>query len=490
MTPIVRTLWHGRFEDGPADELLAFTVSLPFDQRLAADDIAGSRAHVRGPGPGRHPVADDEADAVLAALDQVEDELAERHLRVRCRPTRTSTPRSSAGSPSWPGRPAPSSTPAGAATTRSPPTCGCTPSARLTAVAAAASTALQEVLLDRADRGRRRLPARATRTCSGPSRSLLAHHLLAHGWALGPRRRPAARLPARRADVSPARRRRAGRLVAAARPRGHRRRPRLRRRVREQPRRRVATATSWPRRCSTSPCSASTSRRIGEEVVLWSTEEFGFAHASTTPTPPAARCCPQKKNPDIAELARGKAGRLIGDLTGLLATLKGLPLAYNRDLQEDKEPLFDAVDQVPLALSAHRRAARHRRVRRATGCRRPPTPRTPRPPTWPSTSWRAGMPFRDAHAVVGGLVRDAIERRVPLADLVRGPPRPRRGGRGAARAGGGRHPAHDARRGRAGRGRPPAGPLPGGSGRGPAAHLRGIRGSGGGTPSSALRPAR
>ena len=55
---------------------------------------------------------------------------------------------------------------------------------------------------------------------------------------------------------------------------------------------------------------------------------------------------PQKKNPDIAELARGKAGRLIGDLTGLLATLKGLPLAYNRDLQEDKEPLFDAVDQV------------------------------------------------------------------------------------------------------------------------------------------------
>ena len=58
---------------------------------------------------------------------------------------------------------------------------------------------------------------------------------------------------------------------------------------------------------------------------------------------------PQKKNPDIAELARGKAGRLIGDLTGLLATLKGLPLAYNRDLQEDKEPLFDALDQVSLA---------------------------------------------------------------------------------------------------------------------------------------------
>ena len=61
---------------------------------------------------------------------------------------------------------------------------------------------------------------------------------------------------------------------------------------------------------------------------------------------------PQKKNPDIAELARGKSGRLIGHLTGLLATLKGLPLAYDRDLQEDKEPLFDALDQVSLALSA------------------------------------------------------------------------------------------------------------------------------------------
>ena len=65
---------------------------------------------------------------------------------------------------------------------------------------------------------------------------------------------------------------------------------------------------------------------------------------------------PQKKNPDIAELARGKAGRLIGDLTGFLATLKGLPLAYNRDLQEDKEPLFDALDTCALSLARARRA--------------------------------------------------------------------------------------------------------------------------------------
>ena len=73
---------------------------------------------------------------------------------------------------------------------------------------------------------------------------------------------------------------------------------------------------------------------------------------------------PQKKNPDIAELARGKAGRLIGDLTGLLATLKGLPLAYNRDLQEDKEPLFDALDTCALSLAALAGLMAHRRVRR------------------------------------------------------------------------------------------------------------------------------
>src|SRR5438093_1858842 len=91
--------------------------------------------------------------------------------------------------------------------------------------------------------------------------------------------------------------------------------------------------------------------RIGEEIVLWSSEEFGFlrlADAFST----GSSMLPQKKNPDIAELARGKAGRLIGNLAGFLATLKGLPLAYNRDLQEDKEPLFDSVDQVRAALRA------------------------------------------------------------------------------------------------------------------------------------------
>ena len=85
--------------------------------------------------------------------------------------------------------------------------------------------------------------------------------------------------------------------------------------------------------------------------MLWSTEEFGFVRLADAYAT-GSSMLPQKKNPDIAELARGKAGRLIGNLTGFLATLKGLPIAYNRDLQEDKEPLFDALDTCALSLSA------------------------------------------------------------------------------------------------------------------------------------------
>jgi argininosuccinate lyase len=117
---------------------------------------------------------------------------------------------------------------------------------------------------------------------------------------------------------------------------------------------------------------------------------------------------PQKKNPDIAELARGKAGRLIGDLTGFLATLKGLPLAYNRDLQEDKEPLFDAVDQMRA------------RPRRDGGLLATSTFVTDAMAAAADSPYAAatdlaellverGMPFRDAHAIVGEIVRTALD---------------------------------------------------------------------------------
>ena len=126
---------------------------------------------------------------------------------------------------------------------------------------------------------------------------------------------------------------------------------------------------------------------------------------------------PQKKNADIAELARGKAGRVIGDLTGLLATLKGLPLSYNRDLQEDKEPLFDAVDQVGLALGALAglyRTLRFDESRLEAVADSPYLAAT----DLAELLVERGMPFRAAHALVGGLVRDSIERRVPLVELV------------------------------------------------------------------------
>jgi len=91
--------------------------------------------------------------------------------------------------------------------------------------------------------------------------------------------------------------------------------------------------------------------RFAEEIILWNTREFGFVQLDDAFST-GSSIMPQKKNPDIAELARGKSGRLIGNLTGLLATLKGLPLAYNRDLQEDKEPVFDSVETLEVLLPA------------------------------------------------------------------------------------------------------------------------------------------
>ncbi len=91
--------------------------------------------------------------------------------------------------------------------------------------------------------------------------------------------------------------------------------------------------------------------RLAEEIILWNTREFGFVRLDDAYST-GSSIMPQKKNPDIAELARGKSGRLIGNLTGLLAMLKGLPLAYNRDLQEDKEPVFDSVETLQVLLPA------------------------------------------------------------------------------------------------------------------------------------------
>jgi argininosuccinate lyase len=156
--------------------------------------------------------------------------------------------------------------------------------------------------------------------------------------------------------------------------------------------------------------------RIGEEWVLWTSDELGFARLDDAYAT-GSSMLPQKKNPDIAELARGRAGRVIGDLTGLLVTLKGLPLAYNRDLQEDKEPLFDAVDQVSLALGALSGM-----IATATfdSQRMQAAADAPAAAATDLAEWlvERGVPFREAHAVVGTLVRRALAGDGQLGDLV------------------------------------------------------------------------
>src|SRR5579863_2334957 len=142
--------------------------------------------------------------------------------------------------------------------------------------------------------------------------------------------------------------------------------------------------------------------RLGEELVLWSSQEFGWAEIDDAYAT-GSSIMPQKKNPDVAELARGKAGRLIGGLTGLLTTLKGLPLTYNRDLQEDKEPVFDAVDTLLLVLPAMAGLVSTARIHterlaRAAGSG------FALATDLAELLVRRGVPFREAHEIVGHLV--------------------------------------------------------------------------------------
>jgi argininosuccinate lyase len=155
--------------------------------------------------------------------------------------------------------------------------------------------------------------------------------------------------------------------------------------------------------------------RFAEEVILWATKEFSFVTLDDAYST-GSSIMPQKKNPDVAELTRGKAGRLIGDLAGLLATLKGLPLAYNRDLQEDKEPVFDAIDTLHLLLPA------------MTGMTATLVFNTERLESLAPqgfslatdiAEWlvRQRVPFRVAHEVAGECVRVCEGRGIDLAEL-------------------------------------------------------------------------
>ena len=404
------TLWEGRISAGMADAVAAFTVSLPFDHVLAADDLAGSRAHVKGLGKAGI-LADSEVARLLDALDVVAEEFdtgafvfapgdEDIHTAVERRVTELA---GDTGAKLHTGR---SRNDQVATDLR----LWC----RRSLVGVAVEImALQDTLAERArEAGGTYLPGYTHLQRAQPV--LLGHHLLAHGWALA---RDVDRLlvTVDRLNISPLG---AGALAGSSLPLD----PDY-----------VAAELGFHGRFENSLDAVGDRdfvaealfdlallgvhlSRMGEEVVLWSTEEFGFCTLDDAYAT-GSSMLPQKKNPDVAELARAKSGRLIGHLTALLVTLKGLPLAYNRDLQEDKEPLFDAVLQVTRALVALRGVY-------ATA-------------TWNEDRMQAaadgpavaaidlaeflveqGMPFRQAHALIGGLVRESLERHVPLAELV------------------------------------------------------------------------
>ncbi|NBO33447.1 MAG: argininosuccinate lyase [Actinobacteria bacterium] len=389
-------LWHGRFNEAPADSLMAFTASIGFDVRLWRDDIIGSIAHAEMLGAtGVLPRAD--ADAIVAALRQVHAEFdggtfrfvasdEDIHTAIERRVTEL------AGT-------------AGAKlhTARSRNDQVATAlrlfAKREITATAHRTLALIDVLDRRADdAGDAYLPGYTHLQRAQPV--LLSHHLRAHAWALA---RDVERLldAVARLDVSPLG---AGALAGTSLPIDP-----------TDTQRRLGFA-----RVFANSLDAVSDRdfvaealftlamvglhlsRLGEEWVLWTTEEFGFATLSDRHAT-GSSMLPQKKNADIAELARGKAGRLVGNLTGLLTTLKGLPLSLDQ-VNRGLEAMADMVLAAVFNVAAMRAAAD-----------------APAAVATDIAEWLVarGMPFRQAHAKVGELVSRSLASGTPLVDLVR-----------------------------------------------------------------------
>ncbi|GAA4885888.1 argininosuccinate lyase [Serinicoccus chungangensis] len=404
------SLWGGRFSGGPSDALAALSKSTHFDWRLAPYDLAGSRAHARV----LHRaglLSDDDLAAMLAALGQLLADLGsgafvaldtdedvhtalERGLIERAGPE--------VGGRLRAGR---SRNDQVAAQFRM----YLRDQARL--LGARVLEVVQALVDQAATHPEVAMPGRTHLQHAQPV--LLAHHLQAHAWALV---RDVERLVDwdQRAAVSPYG---SGALAGSS--------------LGLDPQS-VAHDLGMPRAVDNSidgtasrdfaaefsfvmAMTAVDLSRIAEEVILWATAEFGFVTLDDAFST-GSSIMPQKKNPDVAELARGKAGRLIGDLAGLLATLKGLPLAYNRDLQEDKEPVFDAVDTLEVLLPAVSGMV-------ATLTFHPERLEELAPRGFSLATdvaeWlvREGVPFRVAHEVAGACVRHCEERGIGLEDL-------------------------------------------------------------------------
>ncbi len=404
-----KSLWHGRFLEQSADELQKLNNSISYDIRLFSQDIEGSRAHAKM--LQRIGIfSEDELSEVLSALDQVEEEIQDGSFSVLPTDEDVHT---------YVERRITEITPSGARlhTGRSRNDQVATDlrlwtKEALTDVARMAIS-LQRVLLEKTKEvDGAVLPGYTHLQQAQPVP--LGHHLLAHGWAIS---RDVERLlqAIERMDVSPLG---AGAMAGSSIPLDVNA---------------VADDLHFSRVFDNSIDAVSDRdfvadalyvlallgvhlSRIGEEVIIWSSSEFGFVDLSDSFST-GSSMMPQKKNPDVAELARGKSGRLIGNLTGFLATLKGLPLSYNKDLQEDKEPLFDAVDTISRILPA------------VTGMISAATFQveemrqqalSPYLATTDLAEWlvQRGMPFREAHALIGGLVARSLSEGVALEDLI------------------------------------------------------------------------
>ena len=412
-------LWHGRFDVAPDVALMHYTQSLSFDQRLWHDDIVASKAHVQMLGKVGILTSSD-TSAVIAALDQTHKEFEEGsfefvetdediHTAIERRVTQIA---GEAGARLHTGR------------SRNDQV---VTALRLWCRREAATVAhlaikLAETLHVRADEADScnpplRLPGYTHLQRAQPV--LLSHHLRAHGWAL---LRDVDRMfdALKRLNISPLG---AGALAGSSLPLD----PHF-----------TAEQLGFAHVFHNSLDAVSDRdfvgeilfvvsllgvhlSRLGEEWVLWTSTEFGYATLNDA-FATGSSMLPQKKNADIAELARGKAGRFIGNLTGLLTTLKGLPLAYNRDLQEDKEPLFDSIDQMQRALIAIEgmiSTATFNVERMQIAADDPMMGAT----DLAEYLVRNGVPFRDAHAIVGAVVRESLFTQQPLEDIVRAHPK-------------------------------------------------------------------
>ena len=339
-------LWGGRFSSGPSPEMAALSLSTHFDWVLAPYDIAGSKAHARVLHRAGLLTADELA-GMLAALDQLAADVAAGAFRPEPADEDVHTALER-GLLDRAGRDLGGKLRAGRSRNDQVATLYRMYLRDHARRIGRLVTDLQGALLDQADaHPGAAMPGRTHFQHAQPV--LLAHHLAAHAQALA---RDVDRIRDwdRRAAVSPYG---SGALAgsslgldpaAIAADLGF-----------DAPAANSIDATSARDFASELAFVLATIAvnvsRWAEEVIVFTTAEFGYARLHDA-FATGSSIMPQKKNPDIAELARGKAGRLIGNLTGLLATLKALPLAYNRDLQEDKEPLIDSVDQLELLLPA------------------------------------------------------------------------------------------------------------------------------------------